>query len=543
MATSDDLKRDAGQRDPRDTTPERGHALKPAAVGLMGVLFMAVANAAPITAMTGNVPIAVGYGNGLGAPAGFLFATVVLTLFTVGFVSMARYITTAGAFYGFITHGLGQVWGMASGALATMAYVVFEGSLVGIFAYFTNDALNRWFSTDVNWLVIALVGITVIGLFGYFDIGIAAAFLGVTLIAEIVLLSALALSVLFSGGGPDGMVPEAVNPANAFTSLEEGGGLGLAIDGTAIAAGSAAIGIFFAFWSWVGFETTAVYGEESRNPKQMVPRATMIAVVGLGLFYTFVSWMMIAGNGKAASIEKANTDSIGLWVDLAEDKLGGAFVGDVYLFLIVMGSFACGLAFHNAASRYIYAIGRELPIAKNTVGRTHGKHKSPHVASVVQSVVTVVLTLGFYFLTTDGDDPLRGAYFYEYGLLAILGTMAILIVQAITSLSVIWYFHVKKAAPGNILTTGVIPALGCIGMLYVVWLLLDNIDFAGGAASASPFFKAIPYLVVGTFVLGLVFVLMLKSRNRPVYDAIGRTVFEEAHTRGDVPTQGGGRQS
>ena len=99
--------------------------------------------------------------------------------------------------------------------------------------------------------------------------------------------------------------------------------MGLAIDGTTIAAGSAAIGVFFAFWSWVGFETTAVYGEESRNPRHIVPRATLIAVVGLGTFYTFVSWMMIAGNGKATAIEKANTDSIGLWVDLAEDKLGG----------------------------------------------------------------------------------------------------------------------------------------------------------------------------------------------------------------------------
>src|SRR3712207_7489682 len=45
-------------------------------------------------------------------------------------------------------------------------------------------------------------------------------------------------------------------------------------------------------------------------------------------------------------------------------------------------------------------------------------------------------------------------------------TMAILIVQAITSLAVIWYFHVKKAQPGNLLLTGVIPALGGIGMAY-----------------------------------------------------------------------------
>jgi amino acid transporter len=247
--------------------------------------------------------------------------------------------------------------------------------------------------------------------------------------------------------------------------------------------------------------------------------------------------MMIAGNGEKQSIEKANTNSIGLWVDLAEKKLGGSFVGDIYLFLIVVGSFACGLAFHNAASRYLYAIGREVPISKNSLGRTHGTHHTPHIASLVQSIITLALTVGFYFLTTDGNEPLRGAYFYEYGLLAILGTMAILIVQAITSLAVIWYFHVKKAAPGNILTTGIVPALGGLGMIYVVWLLLDNIDFAGGAAAGSPFFKAIPYLVIATFVVGLVSIFYLKLRNRPVYDAIGRTVFEEAHQR--VPTQGG----
>jgi len=538
VSTSDNLKRETFEQAPVPRA-ESTHHLKVGAVGLFGVLFMAVANAAPITAMTGNVPIAVGYGNGIGAPAGYLVATIVLTLFTVGYVAMARYITTAGAFYGFVTHGLGQVWGMASGALATMAYVVFEGSLIGIFAYFGNDALNRWFDVNVNWLLLAFVGMIVIGLFGYYDINIAAAFLGVTLVAEVLLLGALGFSVLFSGGGPDGLLPQAVNPLNAFKDLAEGGGVGAVVDGQAIAAGSAAIGLFFAFWSWVGYETTAVYGEESRNPKHIVPRATLIAVVGLGTFYTFVSWMMIAGNGERQSIEKANTDSIGLWVDLAEDKLGGWFVGDIYLFLIIIGSFACGLAFHNAASRYIFAIGRELPATKNTLGRTHGVHQTPHVASLVQTLITVVLTLGFYFLTVGGDDPLRGAYFYQYGLLAILGTMAILIVQAITSVAVISYFHVKKAKPGKVLITGIIPGLGGLGMLYVVWLLLDNIDFAGGAAAGSPFFRAIPWLVVATFVVGLLAVLWLRSRNRPVYDAIGRTVFEETHER--VPAQGGHR--
>src|SRR3954453_6544869 len=105
--------------------------LRAGSVGLIGVLFIAVANAAPITAMSFNVPIAIGFWHWLWAPAGFAFATIVLTFFTVGYVAMARHITTTGAFMGFISHGLGQITGMASGLLATVAYVIFEGSLIG----------------------------------------------------------------------------------------------------------------------------------------------------------------------------------------------------------------------------------------------------------------------------------------------------------------------------------------------------------------------------------------------------------------------------
>ncbi|MDT0271115.1 amino acid permease, partial [Streptomyces sp. DSM 44915] len=102
--------------------------LKRNAVGTVGVIFMAVATAAPITAMVGNVPIAVGFGNGSHAPAGYIVATVVLGLFAVGYATMAKHITTTGAFYGYISHGLGRIVGMASGGLITMAYVVFEAS-------------------------------------------------------------------------------------------------------------------------------------------------------------------------------------------------------------------------------------------------------------------------------------------------------------------------------------------------------------------------------------------------------------------------------
>ena len=146
--------------------------LRPNAVGLGGVLFMTIATAAPITAMLGNVPIAVGSGNGQFAPAGFMVATLILALFAIGYAQMARFITATGAFYGFISHGLGRIVGMASGVTVTMTYIVFEAALVGIFAFFCEDLINTVFSVHIPWLIFAFTMLMTTGVLSYFDISL-----------------------------------------------------------------------------------------------------------------------------------------------------------------------------------------------------------------------------------------------------------------------------------------------------------------------------------------------------------------------------------
>jgi amino acid transporter len=510
--------------------------LKVGAVGLIGVLFMAVANAAPITAMSFNVPIAIGYGNGIAVSGGYLFATIVLTIFTVGFVAMARYVTTAGAFYGFISHGLGQVWGMASGMLAAVAYIIFEGSLIGGFAYFAAQYVFLPLGITVNWIWIALLGILIIAAMTYFSVSLAAGVLSVTLVCEVLLLAALGISVL-AKGGPDGFAPgDTVNPIAAFTSLPAGA------FGTGVAAGASAIGIFFAFWSWVGYETTAVYGEESKNPKRNVPLATMIAVIGLGLFYTFMSWMVVVGNGFKASVEvSAGAAPVDLWLNLVNANLGG-FAENIYKILVVIGSFACAMAFHNAASRYLYAMGRESvsPFVRNSLGHVNHKHGSPAIASFVQSGITVLLCVLFLLFTNVYVPDANGnpvatpdliPYVNVYGLLALIGTAMVLIVQTITSFAVIWFFWVKKMHKSNFLVTLVAPLIGAAGMIYALYLLWSNRSFAAGLAADSLVFQWMPYYVVGLFAIGVIYALYVRAKAPDIFAEIGRTTIEEAHER------------
>ena len=400
--------------------------LKPNAIGLVGVLFMAVAFSAPITAMTGNLPVAVGFGNGSGAPAAFIFATVVLTIFSIGYVAMARHITTAGAFYGFVSHGIGRPVGMAAGLLMLTAYMSMEAALVGIFSAFADSTFNSQLGIDLPWLVFAGAMLILNAILAYFDINVAAKVLAVLLLTEISILAITAFGVLFSGGGPDGIPLSPINPANAFS-------------GNGVAEPVIGLGLLMAFWSWVGFESTAIYGEESRNPKKIVPRATLIAVIGIGVFYTFISWMTISGNGLAQSVAVAGGDDpFQLLFGPTRAFIGGWAV-TTFEWLLITGSFACGFAIHNSAARYLYALGRE-GILPRSLGRTHPQHGSPYVASFVQSIVAALVVAGFAIFN---QDP----YLSLFVLVAILATIAILLVQTLCSAAVIGFFHVKGRHP------------------------------------------------------------------------------------------------
>ncbi|PYC88001.1 amino acid permease [Streptomyces tateyamensis] len=498
------------------TAAENGvNRLKANSVGLVGVVFMAIATAAPITAMTGNLPIIVGQGNGVGAPAAYIFATVVLTVFSVGYVAMARHITAAGAFYGFISHGLGRVAGMASGLLAVLAYIVFEASIIGFFAYSLQGLVASQLGLHLGWGWYALFGLLVIGVLAFFDIHLTAKVLGVALVLEITVLGAASVAVALSGGGPDGIPLAAVDPLNAFKG----------VGGTA----AAGLGLFFAFWSWVGFESTAMYGEESRDPKRVVPRATLISVIGVGLFYVFVSWMIISGNGVQNAIAIASGQVPGKdGNNLFFDPLGahfGSWAVTVFQWLVVTGSFACAMAFHQCAARYLYAIGREGFIHP-ALGRTHPKHGSPVVASAVQSVIATGLVLAFL---VAGMDP----YVHLYSLLALLGTMAILIVQTLCSFAVIGYFHVQGRHPEtrHWFRTLTAPLVGGVAMAGVVVLLVLNLNTAAGPAASTLLFKLIPYLVIGTFLGGIALALYMKRRSPDRYARMGRIILDDAAER------------
>src|SRR5919107_1974697 len=174
--------------------------LKPNAVGLMGVIFVAVTGAAPISAMLFNVPFATGFGTGIYTPAAFLFATIILTIFSIGYIAMARKIRAAGGFYTFISHGLGRELGMATGICGALAYSLFEVSLLGGFAYFANNNFHDWFGWNIPWPLFAFFAMILISILCFFDVELSVRVLGVALVGEVIILTIFDLLVFAQGG-------------------------------------------------------------------------------------------------------------------------------------------------------------------------------------------------------------------------------------------------------------------------------------------------------------------------------------------------------
>jgi amino acid transporter len=497
------------------------HKLRGGSVGLMGVLFLTVTGAAPISAMLFNTPIAVGFGNGIGASAGFLVATVVLTVFSVGYVAMSRKVTTAGGFYSFISHGLGRELGMASGFTMVAAYSVFEVSLVGGFAYFASLKAARY-GWHVQWYWLGLGMVALIAILAYFDVRVSARILGVALLCEIVTLVFFDIFVFANASG--NVSASAINPLNAFKALPAGHD-----GGTAIAAGAAGIGIFFAFWSWVGFEMAPNYGEESKNPKKNIGRAMYISVIGLGIFYTLTSWAAISGyHSINAAANVAQNDSANFFFGPAK-QYSGLFLKDCLSWFIITGSFACGMAFHNTTARYMYSLGRE-GVLPRALGRTHKRYHSPHIASSVQSVIAAVIVIAFAVFASV-NSKLGAAdsvgYLQVYGLMAVMGVVSILAIQALVSVAIFNYFRNHYKEEHHWWTTILAPVLAAISQVYVLYLAIKNLKFLGSGYSYA---KWLCLLDLAIFLGGLGYAFYMKSRNRAKYETVGRMINQGLDT-------------
>jgi amino acid transporter len=404
---------------------------------------------------------------------------------------------------------------MGTAALISLCYVIFSCAVLGVTGYFASTSVNDWFSIDLPAWVYMLLIISIISALSWFHIELTSKILGVFLVTELIGLLIFGFAVLFQGGA-DGIHLAPLNPLN----ISDNSGAVKAFGGAA-----AGVALFGAFWSWVGFEMAPNYAEESRNPRKIGAQAMYASVIGLGILYVFISWMFVTGWGQAGATQAVADQFSGKYASAfypLTDRFAGSGLTTAFQILIITGSFACQLAFYNTASRYFYAMGREglIPAA---LGRTHRKHHSPYIASMLVTAIVSIYILGFVIYDSSTEAALLKLGTWT----PLLGVLGILAIQALVSFAIIKFFLTTARDGFHWWKTLVAPIIGGIAQIGACYLLIKNRPALSGAGDVF-FVKVIPWLVVLAFLAGIGLALYYRSSSRERYRAIGRFVHEDA---------------
>ncbi len=334
--------------------------------------------------------------------------------------------------------------GVSSAYTALLAYLAFTFGLAAFFGYFTGLVLDQA-GLHLPWLAYALAGIAIVAFLGYRSIDFSSAIIGALMIGEVIILALFDAAVIHAKGLPLALPASVWNPHTVFTP-----GLG--------------VSLMVAFTCFVGFESAALYGEEARDPKRSIPIATYTAVISIAVFYLFTAWVTIGAIAPDDIAARANKETGELMFNIFT-RYAGETLTDIMGVFVCLSILASYLAIHNAAARYIFALGREWLLLP-WFGEPHPKSGAPHRASMTVSVLTLVAVVPF---ALTGLDPFKAGVPVLIG----FGSFGIIFLQTFAALAILVYLHRHGGEPVWVMIAAWLGAIGLIGATIFVGVYFD----------------------------------------------------------------------
>lgn len=456
--------------------------LRKDALGVAGIVFLVLAAVAPLTGIVVVASLVIALGNGGGAPASFFIVAVVLLLFAVGYAQMSKQLVNAGGFYAFVVKGLGRTGGLIAGFIATLGYNFFVVGTIGTSGFFMQLVIGDLTGFNLHWYAWGLASIVASFVMARRGVDFSSKVLGVSLVLETLILVVFDISVLVRTGYD----VSAFSPSSVFS-------------------GSLPIGLLLAATGYLGFEATALFSEEARDPLRTIPRATYIAITSIGVILGVTTWAVVSATGvaqaQATALEHLPTGD--LIFSLAQQYLGSALT-DVMMVLLLVSLFAAMLAFHNSASRYLFALGRARVLPGILAHTRPGG--SPQVAGLTQAAFAAIVA-GLFALA--GLDPITTLVPSMLG----FGTLSVIVLQALAALSIVVYF--RRERDPRLWSTFVAPGIGFLGLLAITVLAFANFDIVAG--SDAMVIRLMPLLLVLALIGGIAYGGHLKRSRPAVY--------------------------
>lgn len=473
--------------------------LAPRRLGALHIVFFTVAASAPLTVLGGGVTTTFAVSGSLGAPLSFVVLAAILGIFAVGYAAMSRYVANAGAFYAYLAHGIGRAFGVSASFVALLSYNAIQIGLYGLFGFGVGGFINEKTGLDWHWSVYSFIAMAIIGLLGILKVDLNAGILAVFLIAECIIIAIF--DVLALGSPASGsLTMDGFEPSQLF-------GTGF---GAVLALGIAA---------FAGFESSAIFSEEAKDPKRTVARATYITVAFTGVFYALSSYALLQAVGPTGDTGIAATSQAagpGALFGSLGALSNNTFITDAAVVLFSTSVFAAMLSFHNGVARYFFALGRER-VLPSSLGRTGARTGAPFVGSLLQTVIAAVVIA---IAVVAGTDPLLELFTWLSGVSAV-GLVTLL---TGTSIAVIGFF-IRRQTEENVWQRLIAPILATGLLGGVLFLIVTNFEYLG-VAPESKLMWVLPGLTLAAAVLGLIWGLALKKLRADVYNGIGQSATD-----------------
>lgn len=404
-------------------------------LSLVDVVAQSVGFMGPVFSAAFLIPLIVGAnaaakGAGIAAPLSVLIAAI--GIFAIGWIvaQYAKKIHAAGSVYDYVSAGLGNNVGAAAGWLyysGTMVLTAGLGVLIGGYIHdsiFTADATAPGvFSASSPlpvWAWSALFALFVLVVL-YFGVQISTRVqLTLALVSVAVVLAFFIKVIIDVGSGND--VATTFNPSS---SPEGWSGI--------------FFGVLYGVLIFVGFETAANLAEEAAEPKRAIPRAVLLSVVVVSVFYLIAAYTQVAGFGFNLDnlFAAAAAPLFALGSPEALGGYGSTTILKVLIVVVLLDILAVGVGAATASTRGVFAMARDrrLPAA---LAKVSAKYGTP----VGAIALMIVVMAGFIALNEFWTDlfalPDTPHYFSIFIWASTFGGFALVVVYLLMSIGAFW---------------------------------------------------------------------------------------------------------
>jgi amino acid transporter len=196
--------------------------------------------------------------------------------------------------------------------------------------------------------------------------------------------------------------------------------------------------------------------------------------------------------------------------DLAVRYIGGWY-GNLVDLAAVSAIIAVLLAIHTANFRVLYALGRDGALPR-ALGRTHPRHKTPHVAIITYSIFTLVIGLA----AGIAWGPLP-----SFGNLGYLSSLAILPVYIGANVALPFFIYRRYRDEFSVIVHVIFPAVSSVIFLAAIWLSIHPYPTSAPDTIFPP-------LLLAFILAAIVAALVLRRRGSPILARLGAVLFMEA---------------